>query len=75
MYGARPLNRLIQQRVLNPLARLIIDGGVRDGETARVTTDESGEIVVERNHEADENAAAGAKDDEDMVDVEVEEVD
>lgn len=54
-YGARPLNRLIQKKLLNPLARLLIDGGVRTGETARirVTALTSGEtdLVVERNHE------------------------
>lgn len=53
-YGARPLNRLIQKKLLNPLARLLIDGGVRTGETAKVTvvTTESGqhELEVKRNH-------------------------
>lgn len=54
-YGARPLNRLIQKKLLNPLARLLIDGGVRTGENAkvRVTKLESGETDLEvvRNHE------------------------
>lgn len=54
-YGARPLNRLIQKKLLNPLARLLIDGGVRTGENAkvRVTKLESGEtdLQVVRNHE------------------------
>ncbi|KAJ2957998.1 hypothetical protein NQZ79_g6355 [Umbelopsis isabellina] len=53
-YGARPLNRLIQKKLLNPLARLLIDGGIRTGETAKVTvvTTESGqhELEVKRNH-------------------------
>lgn len=53
-YGARPLNRLIQKKLLNPLARLLIDGGVRTGETAQVTVETlpSGEteLVVKRNH-------------------------
>ncbi len=35
-FGARPLRRAVQQHVLNPLARLILDGGVRDGEAVRV---------------------------------------
>lgn len=52
IFGARPLNRVIQQRVLNPLARLILDGGVRNGETAKV--DVSGDsIEVIRNHESE----------------------
>ncbi|KAI7884225.1 hypothetical protein K492DRAFT_214555 [Lichtheimia hyalospora FSU 10163] len=54
-YGARPLNRLIQKKLLNPLARLLIDGGVRTGEDAkiRVTQLASGEtdLQVVRNHE------------------------
>ena len=53
-YGARPLNRLIQKKLLNPLARLLIDGGVRTGETAKVTVEATPtgetELVVKRNH-------------------------
>lgn len=49
VFGARPLNRVIQQQLLNPLARLILDGGVRHNETARV--DVVGErLEVLRNH-------------------------
>ncbi|KAI7861747.1 putative HSP100 protein [Spinellus fusiger] len=55
IFGARPLNRLIQQKVLNPLARLIIDGGVRNGEIAKVEVDTQGTIVVIRNHEMQSN--------------------
>ncbi|KAM3579928.1 chaperone ATPase hsp78 [Umbelopsis sp. WA50703] len=61
-YGARPLNRLIQKKLLNPLARLLIDGGIRTGETAKVTvaTTASGqhELDVKRNH------APGSSDDQ-----------
>ncbi|KAG2236266.1 P-loop containing nucleoside triphosphate hydrolase protein [Thamnidium elegans] len=53
IFGARPLNRLIQQRVLNQLARLIIDGGVRNGEIAHVGLSREGEIEVTRNHESE----------------------
>jgi len=53
IFGARPLNRLIQQRVLNPLARLIIDGGVRNGEVANVDLDANGHIEIKRNHESE----------------------
>ncbi|KAG2226655.1 hypothetical protein INT45_001002 [Circinella minor] len=53
-YGARPLNRLIMKQILNPLARLLIDGGVRTGENAniRVSKQPSGEttLEVQRNH-------------------------
>ncbi|CAG8595630.1 27894_t:CDS:2 [Racocetra persica] len=50
-YGARPLNRLIKHKILNPLSRLLIDGGVRNGETAYVTTTDDGtDIMLKRNH-------------------------
>lgn len=35
-FGARPLKRLIQKRVLDPLALELIDGRIHDGETVRV---------------------------------------
>ncbi len=38
-YGARPLKRVIQREVQDPLARLILEGRVRDGETVRVSFD------------------------------------
>jgi ATP-dependent Clp protease ATP-binding subunit ClpB len=39
-YGARPLKRIIQRRVLDPLAMKVLQGEVREGEAIRV--DESG---------------------------------
>ena len=36
MYGARPLKRLIQSELVNPLAMKILDGTVSDNSTARV---------------------------------------
>ena len=36
VYGARPLKRVIQREVETPLARLIVAGQVRDGDTVRV---------------------------------------
>lgn len=51
-YGARPLNRLIQKRILNPLAMHLIQGLVRPGETVRIVVNsESGELEVLKNHE------------------------
>ena len=41
-YGARPLKRVIQRSLQNPLATLILDGGVKDGETVRVGRGEDG---------------------------------
>lgn len=51
--GARPLNRLIQQEVLNKLAVLILKGQIRDKETARVVLGEKG-LEVLPNHELED---------------------
>jgi ATP-dependent Clp protease ATP-binding subunit ClpB len=37
MYGARPLKRVIQKQIQDPLARLILSGAIKDGETVAVT--------------------------------------
>ncbi len=36
VFGARPLKRTIQKRVLDPLAMKVLDGTFRDGDTVRV---------------------------------------
>jgi ATP-dependent Clp protease ATP-binding subunit ClpB len=36
VYGARPLKRVIQRQLQNPLATMILDGSLGDGETVRV---------------------------------------
>src|SRR3984957_15487669 len=41
-YGARPLKRVIQRSLQNPLAGLILEGEVREGQTVRVSADSSG---------------------------------
>ncbi|KAJ1924860.1 hypothetical protein IWQ60_004938 [Tieghemiomyces parasiticus] len=37
-YGARPLNRVIQKKLLNPMAKALIEGSIRGQETVSVTT-------------------------------------
>jgi len=37
-YGARPLKRVLNSSVLNPLSRLVLEGSVLEGETVRVRT-------------------------------------
>ena len=39
VYGARPLRRLVQSAVGDPLARALLAGQVRDGDTVRVDLD------------------------------------
>jgi ATP-dependent Clp protease ATP-binding subunit ClpB len=45
VYGARPLKRVIQRNLQNPLAGLILEGAVRDGETVQVTSSEAGLVI------------------------------
>ena len=44
-YGARPLKRVIQKELQDPLARLILEGSLQDGETLKVST-EGGALTV-----------------------------
>ena len=37
-YGARPLKRVLASRILNPLSKLVLDGGVQDGDVVKVRT-------------------------------------
>jgi ATP-dependent Clp protease ATP-binding subunit ClpB len=41
-YGARPLKRVIQRSLQNPLAGLILEGGVKEGDTVRVSAGKQG---------------------------------
>lgn len=45
-YGARPIARLIQEKILNPVAMLIITKGVKKGDTILVSI-KNKEVVVE----------------------------
>jgi ATP-dependent Clp protease ATP-binding subunit ClpC len=56
-FGARPLRRVIQREVDNPLSRLLLDGRVRRGQRVRVTVRDGGldfEVIESR-----EPAASG----------------
>ncbi|ODV61433.1 chaperone ATPase HSP78 ASCRUDRAFT_75450 [Ascoidea rubescens DSM 1968] len=54
MYGARPLNRLIQKEILNPLARLLIKGQIRHNEDVYIEVNDHNKLVVKPNHEVEE---------------------
>ncbi|MFZ3015918.1 MAG: AAA family ATPase, partial [Minisyncoccia bacterium] len=45
-YGARPLNRLIQNKILNPVASYIISNGVKSGDAVFVTV-KNNELLIE----------------------------
>jgi ATP-dependent Clp protease ATP-binding subunit ClpB len=40
VYGARPLKRAIQKELQDPLARMILEGRIKDGEDVKVTVDQ-----------------------------------
>ena len=50
-YGARPLNRAMQEQILNPLAMMLLQEKIRDGEMVRVAFDgPTNRLVVVPNH-------------------------
>lgn len=65
-YGARPLARLIENEVLNKLAVLILRGGVKDGETARVIMDNGRPRVLSNHHEDSESDEEFSSDPDEM---------
>jgi len=46
VYGARPLKRLIQQEIETPMARQLVKGELRDGDTATVELKDQAIIIV-----------------------------
>ena len=55
IYGARPLNRLIQKVILEPLAMELISGGIGPNEDVKIRVD-GGNLAVVRNHEPTEGS-------------------
>ena len=60
-YGARPLKRVIQRHLINPLSSMLLEGVYVGGDTVRVTLDREGLIAFEsqdgvRRSEADISA-------------------
>ena len=51
VYGARPLKRVIQRSLQNPLAGLILEGAIHDGETVQVGADRDG-LLLNGHHDA-----------------------
>jgi ATP-dependent Clp protease ATP-binding subunit ClpB len=45
MYGARPLRRLMQQEIDDRLARALLGGTIRDGDTVRVDVGKDGDSL------------------------------
>jgi ATP-dependent Clp protease ATP-binding subunit ClpB len=52
VYGARPLKRVIQRQLQNPLAGLLLEGSIHDGEAITVAAGRDGLIINGRLAEA-----------------------
>ena len=46
VYGARPVKRLIQQEIETPMARQLVKGELRDGDTATVELKDRQIVIV-----------------------------
>ncbi len=58
IYGARPLKRVIQRRLQDPLAQLLLEGKVADGERIEVSADQLGLTIDGRSFTLAEDAFA-----------------
>jgi ATP-dependent Clp protease ATP-binding subunit ClpC len=56
-FGARPLRRVIQQRVEDPLSDRVLGGEFQNGDSVLVNVNAEGEIVLERASEKEKEAA------------------
>jgi ATP-dependent Clp protease ATP-binding subunit ClpB len=45
IYGARPLKRVIQRSLQNPLATALLEGKIADGQTVHVTANDKGLVI------------------------------
>ncbi|MGE5641373.1 MAG: AAA family ATPase, partial [Byssovorax cruenta] len=56
-FGARPLRRIIQQKVEDPLSDKLLSGEFHDGDSIVVIMNPEGEVVLERASEKEEQEA------------------
>ncbi len=52
-YGARPLKRVIQRALQDPLAELVLEGAIHDGETVKVEAGDGGLVINGHDVSAD----------------------
>jgi ATP-dependent Clp protease ATP-binding subunit ClpB len=60
VYGARPLKRVIQRRLQDPLAQLILEGRIGEGATVKVSASKTGLIINGKEFAAGADDLAGA---------------
>ncbi|KAF2071572.1 hypothetical protein CYY_007105 [Polysphondylium violaceum] len=46
IYGARPLKRVIQKYLLNPMAKLILEGEIKENQTVTVSVDDKSQLSI-----------------------------
>ncbi len=56
-YGARPLKRVIQKYVQDPLAEQVLAGKIHDGETVKISAGKDGLVIQRRDGEPAERSA------------------
>jgi ATP-dependent Clp protease ATP-binding subunit ClpB len=47
IYGARPLKRVIQRSLQNPLAGRLLEGSIKEGETVHVSADRASGLIID----------------------------
>lgn len=76
IYGARPLNRAIQQELLNPLSIMILAEKVLPGETVKISFDgPHNRLVIVSNHQGHQPDGMDVDWDDVDDDIEIEEMD
>ena len=61
-YGARPLKRVIQRRLQDPLANLILEGKIKDGDRVAVSAGKRGLSLNGIEYEATDDLFLGRDD-------------
>jgi len=56
VYGARPLKRVIQRRLQDPLAQMLLEGDIGDGAKVKVSAGKSGLIINGKTFDASEDS-------------------
>jgi ATP-dependent Clp protease ATP-binding subunit ClpB len=60
VYGARPLKRVIQRELQNPLATMLLEGRIADGDTVRVGVGAKGLLITSAREGEKKNARKSA---------------
>jgi ATP-dependent Clp protease ATP-binding subunit ClpB len=60
VYGARPLKRVIQRRLQDPLAQMLLAGDILDGAHVKVTAGKKGLLIDGQSFDADDDLMAKA---------------